>query len=485
MTLVTRLSLFFLVTLALVLAGFSGTLYALAAAHLSRQVDERLEATLTILAAAAEFDQGLLEWEPHERLLAVGTGDGAPIRWVVTDDHGQRVDGSPNGEAKLFNQVKAAANSDPNMAQEVSWEGERWRLCQRRLLPRKERVSLAEDSPRDQAGTKRYQALDIAVAAPLGPLERTLRTLALVLTALSLGLWLSAALLGRWLCRRALTPLSRMAGAARTITAADPDQRLPDPGTRDELEDLGRAFNDLLARLHESFERQRRFTGDASHQLRTPLTAVLGQIEVVLRRDRAPEEYRRVLTLVQGKAAHLREMVERLLFLARADAEAKLPHLETIDLAAWLPEHLRGWSEHPRSANLKADVPGDGPYRVKAQVPLLGQLVDNLLENACKYSAAGNPVIVRLWREAETIGLTVEDHGTGIDPDDLPHLFEPFYRSPQARRQGLGGVGLGLAVAKRIAEAFNGRIDVKSEPGKGSRFTLRLPRADPPPRDAE
>jgi heavy metal sensor kinase len=478
MTLVTRLSLFFLVALALVLAGYSGTLYALAAAHLSRQLDERLEATLTILASAAEFEKGLLEWEPHERLLSMGTADGGSIRWVVTDDQGQRVDGSQEGGAELFSHVQVMAGADPNVHQEASWEGEHWRLRQRRLLPRKENTSQASDNHPDEAGVRRYAALSLRVAAPVGPLERTLRTLALVLTALSVGLWSAAALLGRWLCRRALTPLTRMAGTARTITAAGLDQRLPAPGTQDELEDLGRAFNDLLARLHEAFERQRRFTGDASHQLRTPLTAVLGQIEVVLRRERAPEEYRRVLTLVQGKAAQLREMVEMLLFLARADAEARLPHLETIDLAAWLPEHLRTWSEHPRSRDLTVEAPGDGAYEVKAQVPLLGQLVDNLLENACKYSAAGSPVIVRLWRDAETIGISVEDQGTGIEAADLPHLFEPFYRSPQARRQGLGGVGLGLAVAKRIADAFNGRIDVKSEPGKGSRFTLRLPRAE-------
>src|SRR5207248_1878113 len=174
---------------------------------------------------------------------------------------------------------------------------------------------------------------------------------------------------GRALCRRALAPVTRMAGAARIMSAADLDQRLPAPGSRDELEDLGRAFNGLLGRLQESFERQRRFTGDASHQLRTPLTAILGQIEVVLRRDRPAEDYQRVLTLVQQQAAHLRQMVEMLLFLARADAEARLPHLETLDLARWVPAHLQSWSAHARQADFKTEDVTDGSCWVQAQAP--------------------------------------------------------------------------------------------------------------------
>src|SRR5262249_23486546 len=158
----------------------------------------------------------------------------------------------------------------------------------------------------------------------LEPVHATLNRLAVVLAILSTGLWLTAALVGRRLCRRGLAPLTRMAESARTIRAADLTQRLPPPATRDHLAELGLAFNDLLGRLQESFERQRRFTGDASHQLRTPLAAMLGQVEVVLRRDRPAEEYQRVLALVHKQAGQLHLMVEMLLFLARADAEAKL-----------------------------------------------------------------------------------------------------------------------------------------------------------------
>ncbi|HBI41284.1 MAG TPA: histidine kinase [Planctomycetales bacterium] len=458
MTLVTRLSLFFLVTLAVVLAGFSAALYSLAYSHLHRQMEDRLESTLNLLASDAEEDQDGLEWEPHERLIAVGAERDDKIQWVVTDGQGNRVD----------------ASKDVDAGQPASgWDAEPWQLMRRRLQAK----SKAENGERrDEERKKRFPILDIVVAAPRMPVQKALQTLAIVLSAISLVLWSSVALLGRWLCRRALTPLTRMAVAARTIHADDLGQRLPNAGTGDELEDLGRAFNDLLTRLHESFERQQRFTGDASHQLRTPLTAILGQIEVLFRRDRPVEEYDRVLKLVQKQAAHLRLIVEMLLFLARADAETKLTQLETIDLSAWLADHLQTWAAHVRTADLKWDAASVGPYWVKAQPPLLGQLVDNLLDNATKYSEAGTAVVIVIGEESGLVTLAVEDEGCGIAPDDLPHVFEAFYRSPHSHRLGIGGVGLGLAVAKRVAGALGGRLTAESQLGKGSRFTLQLPR---------
>jgi heavy metal sensor kinase len=474
MTLATRLSLFFLATLAAVLVGFSVSLYSLAHSYLHRQAEVRLQAALDVLAAAAEVESGGIEWEPHERFLSPGTGE--TIAWAVSDDRGHRLDGSPGdfpaGQAIL-------AGDDASAARRVDFQGQRWRLAQRRL--RAGTSSPAPDAGQAGQGTKKYPTLVLTAAVLLDPAEATLRRLALVLAGLSLGLWLAAAFVGRRLCRRALRPLTQMALGARSITAADLGQRLPGPATHDELEDLGRAFNDLLARLQEAFERQRRFTGDASHQLRTPLTALLGQIEVALRRDRDAEEYRRVLRAVGGQAARLRQIVDMLLFLARADAEARSPELERIDLAGWLAEHLQSWSSHPRAADLRLEGPAGGPLWVSVQGPLLGQAVDNLLDNACKYSPAGSPITLRTWREGDAVCLGVEDRGPGIAAGDLPHLFEPFYRSPEAHRQAVGGVGLGLAVAARIVAAFAGRIEVQSGPEKGTRFTLLLPAVAPAP----
>jgi heavy metal sensor kinase len=454
MTLATRLSLFFLAALAVVLVGFSASLYYLASTHLHHQLDERLNAVLNTLAAAAEREDDGLEFKTGDRFWSL---EGGPITWAVYGD-GELVDGS---------------------AEAATASGDGWRVVRREI----ESPSRAKDRDKGrkgehgEGGEHRYHLLTFVAAAPEAPLQQTLRTLAVTLAGLSLGLWSAAALAGRWLCRRALTPLTSMAQTARTITADDLARRLPAANTGDELDDLGRAFNELLGRLQESFERQRRFTGDASHQLRTPLAAMLGQVEVALRRDRPPEEYQRVLELVHKQSARLREIVEMLLFLSRADAEAKRPPLEALDLAAWLSGHLQTWSAHARYPDLHLEVPPDAAPPVKAQTPLLGQLVDNLLDNACKYSEAGTPVTLRLGAGADGVSLTVEDEGHGIEAAELAHVFEPFYRSPQARKLGRGGVGLGLAVAKRIAEAFGGELLAASAPGKGSRFTLRLPAA--------
>jgi signal transduction histidine kinase len=203
-------------------------------------------------------------------------------------------------------------------------------------------------------------------------------------------------------------------------------------------------------------------------------------IEVARRRLRTVEEHERVLDRLHDDAVRLWRVVEALLFLARADAEAGLPDLEPLDLAAWAAEHLRAWSGSERAGDLRFDG-GDGdPLWTRAHRPLIGQLLDNLLENACKYSGPGTPIVVRSWGEPESVILAVEDLGCGVPTQDLPRIFEPFYRAESARRLGCAGIGLGLAVARRIAAAHGGTITVESEPGRGSRFVVRLPRAPAP-----
>jgi signal transduction histidine kinase len=329
-----------------------------------------------------------------------------------------------------------------------------------------------------------YPALVLVVGLAPAPVEATLGWLGLTLSVLSAGVWASAAMAGRRLCLRALAPLSRMARAATAMTAADLGHRLPAPGTGDELDELGRAFNDLLDRLHESFlriheahDRQQRFAGDASHQLRTPLAALLGQVQVALRRDRSSDEYRRVLERVRDEGARLRQIVESLLLLARP--EGGRPVLEAVDLARWVPDHLGRWSTHPRAADLEASVDEGAPLFVRIHPPLLAQLVDNLLENACKYSAPGTPIVVRAWREGESIALGVEDRGCGLSAEEAARVFEPFFRGEPARRDGHAGIGLGLAVAHRIAATFGGTLEVRSQPGAGSLFVLPLPEVSP------
>ena len=473
MSLTNRLTAFFLIALAIVLGGSFLVLNALARYVLDRQASERLGGALGNLVAAVEFTSAGLEWEPTQRPFDIHQLPNGPYRWAVRDGREavvaqSRFAGSDREPALPM--LSSSAGRDSSSTANVAIRGRTWRIAERVFVAPHYEPSSSDDATL-------YDRLILTVGLDLSPVRAELRDLAWISGAISLALWLIAAALARWLCRRAMVPVTRMAESVRAMGAQELDRRLTVAETEDEIHDLGAAFNGLLARLQEAFERQRRFTGDASHQLRTPLAAMLGQVEVALRRDRPAEDYRRVLALVRDQAAHLGRIVEMLLFLARADAEASLPGLEEVELGGWARRHLEAWSDQGRSSDLDARFECDGPVWVRVHPPLLGQLVDNLLDNASKYSNPGTPITVRIAREAGLVALSVEDRGCGIEGEDLPRIFDPFYRSPVARRDGRAGVGLGLAVAHRIASALAGSLAVRSEPGRGSKFTLLLPEA--------
>jgi two-component system, OmpR family, sensor kinase len=227
--------------------------------------------------------------------------------------------------------------------------------------------------------------------------------------------------------------------------------------------------------LSVSYLSQKTFTGDASHQLRTPVTAMQGHIDLALKKDRSPQEYRQVLGLLQRKTRYLRQIIESLLFLARADAEVPQPSVEPIDLAAWLPEHIASWQNPRGAADIRLSVERGAPIWVRAQPVLLGELLNNLFENAAKYSDPGTPIVVDLACDGTSTRILVEDYGAGMTAEEVARAFEPFYRGRTARDGGVSGLGLGLAVAARLAQVFGGTIDVASQPGRGSRFEVRLP----------
>ncbi len=273
--------------------------------------------------------------------------DGDPPVWAIHDETGRRIDGSPaSGDA--LSEFAASSSTAARESFPADWNGSEWRVARQTL------VFPDPGAIRSRPGRERHRTLVFVTAWPVAPVRDELRTLAWGLAGVSAAIWVLSGLVARRVCRRALAPVSRMTESAGRITAADLAARLPVPAARDELHDLAAAFNDLLTRLQDSFERQRRFTGDASHQLRTPLTATLGQMEVALRRDRDADEYRRVLASAVDQANRLREIVESLLFLARSDADATLPSREVIDLVEWLPRHIEvAWSHHPRKGDLR------------------------------------------------------------------------------------------------------------------------------------
>src|SRR5262249_23052587 len=255
------------------------------------------------------------------------------------------------------------------------------------------------------------------VAVSEAPASGMLRWLALATAGVSAAAWISAAVWGRWLCRRALRPIVQMAASARSIRGEpEPVRLLGVPSTRDEVQGLGRAFNELLTDLHESLERQRRFTGDASHQLRTPLTAMLASVDVALRHDRSRDEYQRVLEVVRRRGGQLRQIIESLLFLARAGGATPLGPPERFDLNDWCQSWLDAWAEHARAGDFSFRASG-GPAVTITHPALLGQVLDNLLDNACKYSEPRTPIGVSVEATPDHACLTVSDAGCGIASD--------------------------------------------------------------------
>jgi signal transduction histidine kinase len=481
MSLANRLCLFFLAALAVALAGFSLTLYLLARTHLYAQLDERQGAAMRALVAAVEVHPRDVQWEPLERRITLGEDAAADQpRWALHDLAGRLRDRS-------LNLAQAAATSAPGAGG--------WQVLARRMragsftaeaIEGKEGpcwVAALNETPLGEASTVRLpddrtfqsDGLVITVAVSEAPALAMLRWLAFAAAGVSAAVWASAALWGRWLCRRALRPIAQMAASARSIRREPEPMGLLDvPPTRDELEDLGRAFNGLLTDLRASLERQRRFTGDASHQLRTPLTAMLASVEVALRHDRPPAEYRRVLDVVRRRGGQLRQIIESLLFLARADGASQLGTPERIDLNDWCRAWLDTWEEHPRASDFTFRASAE-PAVSTTHSALLGQVLDNLLDNACKYSEPGTSIGVSVeWMPGQA-GVAVSDSGWGIASDQQSLIFEPFYRTPEARWQGRAGVGLGLAVVYRLVAILGAKVEVVSEPGKGSRFRVLLP----------
>ena len=289
---------------------------------------------------------------------------------------------------------------------------------------------------------------------------------------LTLGL---ASFGGAFLARRALSPVDNLTRLARHISAEDLSQRLNLRLPNDEVGRLARTFDEMIARLDEAFRRQREFTANASYELRTPLTVMKGEIDVALQRERAPEDYRRVLQAVNDEVDRLIHLAGSLLTLTRADAGEIPLTLENVDVA----QVVAGAVEHLHSIAVQKGVelqslPGDS-VTVRADEGLLLQLLLNLIDNAIKYTPAGGRVTTGWGLDGEQVVLWVRDTGPGIPEEHLPHLFERFYRVDKSRSRAEGSVGLGLAISRWIAEVHGGSLHAESLPGKGSTFTFVAP----------
>lgn len=292
-----------------------------------------------------------------------------------------------------------------------------------------------------------------------------------------------AALLLAWLgidylIRQWISPLAALSETARKVDLGNLSrQRLFAPPDAPELVQLANTFNELLDRVEAAHVSQHRFVADASHELRTPLTILRGEIDVALRRPRSPDEYAEVLQSGREEIERLSRLTENLLTLARADAGEALVRKGPVDVTAIAREVCRMLAPLSGQRNVALTCEATEQAVVSGDAVALEQLVFNLAENALRYTPPGEGATVRVIRADAEIIVEVEDHGSGISVEHLPHLFERFYRVDKARSREFGGAGLGLSIVKTLVEAHAGRVEARSEVGMGSTFTVRLPRA--------
>lgn len=296
-----------------------------------------------------------------------------------------------------------------------------------------------------------------------------------LLAALGAGIAL-ATLGGWWLAGRALAPVQAMIDSAQRIGARNLAERLPQPAKDDELGRLARTLNGLLDRLQAAFQHERRFTADISHDLRGPLALIKSTIGVTLNRPRSAEQLRTALTEVDGQIDRLIRLTDAALFLARADnaqlAEGFAP-LNLSELLIDLCEPTASHAQDRRGQTLHYDIAPE--LRVWGNPDQLTRLFLNVLDNAGQYTPEGGLIQVRAGMQDGRVRVDIEDNGPGIAAEDVPHIFERFYRADKARTAGEGDHhGMGLNIAQVIAQAHNGEILVHSTPGQGTVFTVLL-----------
>lgn len=305
--------------------------------------------------------------------------------------------------------------------------------------------------------------------------EHTLNRLLLVLLV-SMPVALAVSLVGGWfMAGRALRPVDAITLAAQRIAEGDLTQRLTAPASADEIGRLTNTFNDMIDRLETSFRQIRQFSSDVSHEMRTPLTVMRGETELALRRPRENEDYKAVMESNLEEIDRMTRIVDELLFLSRADmGEVKMEHL-TVPLD-WLIEDVqRQASLLGQEQNIQVALISNVPAVVSGDELRLRELFLNLVDNAIKYSRFGGTVEMALTIEQGQARLSVTDHGIGIAEEDWPQIFDRFYRTDNARAHTKKGTGLGLAICSWIAESHHGSIEVQSQVGEGSTFTVWLP----------
>jgi len=319
-------------------------------------------------------------------------------------------------------------------------------------------------------------ALILGVADPQRKFEGVLRAFTTVLLVSTPFILALATACGLWLGRRALKPVARISDDARAITESNLSARLAVPDSRDEMQQLSETLNDMLERIEQSFTRTRQFTADASHELRAPMTLIYAAAQHSLRRERSREELVDSMQKILRESRRTTALIDDLLLLARGDAGRESATPEVMDAGPLVRDAAEQATAMAAAKEISVSLQLEtGGLPVRANEAQLRRLLLILIDNALKYTPSGGRVTIAGRADASGVTISVADTGAGISPDDLPHIFERFWRADKVRSREAGGTGLGLTIAKQIADLHGAHLGVQSEIGRGSTFGIRLP----------
>jgi two-component system OmpR family sensor kinase len=319
--------------------------------------------------------------------------------------------------------------------------------------------------------------LGVQVGMSLDDAYAILRAGRWLVFSISVAMLIGIGLTGALLARKALGPIDAIVTRARRIGESNLAERLPHPGTRDEIARLVETLNDMLGRLDRSFDAQRRFTADASHELRSPLSRLRAELEVTLRRSRTAGEYEETLRSCLDEVERLQGLTEELLALARLDASEEPERAEALLVGDLVADAVAAVASEAKSRGVTVElVPG--PAIMVQTAPVAARVaLANVLHNAVKFSPAGGLVKAAVTVDRDEAVVTVSDSGPGVALEEVPRIFERFYRGQASRTSESRGVGLGLAIARALIERQGGRISVAASGEQGAVFRIHLPRA--------
>jgi len=274
-----------------------------------------------------------------------------------------------------------------------------------------------------------------------------------------------------------LKPVAEITSTAQDIAhGANLSRRIPIPEVQDEIGNLARTFNEMMNRLEKSFNQVRQFSSDASHELRTPLTVLKGQSELVLSKPRSKAEYQEVLSSNLEEINYMSSVLEDLLILSKGDEGKVSLEKEPVELGSIVEEVSRQGEIFADEKEVKIILAYLEPVTILGDAHRLKQMVWILLHNAVKFTPSGGEIKITLQDLDDTVYFTIRDNGIGIPEQDLPKIFDRFYRVDKARSRMDGGSGLGLSICKHIVDRHHGTVDVESKLGEGTKFKIRFPK---------